>query len=80
MAATLVSALADHLIWAGNKENNIDENKLTFVFFVMIKIMKNNMKIVNAPNNTEVYSATQLLTPKIPNTILRINGHPIDFG
>ena len=76
----LVSALADHLIWIGNKEKIIDEIKPILILFVIMKVIKNIVKIVNAPNKIDVYNATQLLTPKIPNTILNINGHPIDFG
>ena len=76
----LVSALADHLIWIGNKEKIIDEIKPILILFVIMKVIKNIVKIVNAPNKIAVYNATQLLTPKIPNTILNINGHPIDFG
>lgn len=77
--ATLVSALVDHLIWVGNKENNKEDIKLKSFLFVIIKAMKNMGKTVNAPRSNEVYKATQLLVPKRLKAILRINGQPMDF-
>ena len=80
IVVTLVAALADHLIWSGNRENIADEIKLKLVLFVIMRLIKNIVKIVNAPNNIEVYIATKLLIPKKLNTILKMNGQPIDFG
>ena len=80
IVVTFVVALADHLIWSGNKENIADEIKLKLVFLVIMRLMKNIVKIVNAPNNIEVYIAIRLLMPNKLNTILNMNGQPIDFG
>lgn len=76
---TLVSALADQTICATNNENINEDIKLKYFCFVIIKVKKNMLKIVNVPKIVEVYNAAQLLTPKIPNIIDNRKGHPIDL-
>lgn len=52
--AIFVSAVADHLICAGDKARNIAETKPISFLFVIEKVMKNIVNIVNDPNKTEV--------------------------
>jgi len=76
---TFVSAVPDHLIWKGIKQNKVEEIRLRFLFFEIRKDRKKILNIVKAPNTEEVYNATQLLILNIPNTMVNINGQPMDL-
>ena len=77
---TFVSALVDHLMCTGDRENINEVIMPIPLFFVIIKDKRNINGIVKEPKTMLVYIATQLLIPKIPNEMDNMNGHPMDLG